>query len=90
MNTVFCNLQPFDMVQQVYVINDKGKVMDNFTCSFDDMIETIPMFCKDNQINKIYLVGITDYVCEVKNRMLEFCKSNYGYETLNLDIECGD
>lgn len=83
---VFCNLQPFDMVQQVYIVNEEGKPVDNFSCSFDSMIEAIPAFCKNNNINTVYLFGITDYAMELKDKILNYCKTNYNYKDLNLTI----
>ena len=54
------------------------------------MIEAVPSYCKNNNINIIHLLGITDYTFEMKRRMMEFCKTNYAYENLNLIIDCGE
>ena len=78
------------MTQYIYIIDEQGKPMRNFNCSFDDMIEIIPTLCQNNNINIIHLLGITDYTFEMKRRMMEFCKTNYAYENLNLIIDCGE
>lgn len=90
MNRLFCSLQPFDMVQQIYTVDNNGNIIDTFSCTFDDMIEAVPSYCKNNNINIIHLLGITDYTFEMKRRMMEFCKTNYAYENLNLIIDCGE
>ena len=90
MNTIFCNLQPFDMTQYIYIIDEQGKPMHNFNCSFDDMIEIIPTLCQNNNIDTVYLFGITDYAMGLKDKILNYCKTNYNYKDLNLTINCGE
>ena len=72
MNRLFCSLQPFDMVQQIYAVDNNGNIVDTFSCTFDDMIEAVPSYCKNNNINliripymrKIEKINILNYLHE--------------------------
>ena len=78
------------MVQQIYAVDNNGNIIDTFNCSFDDMIEIIPTLCQNNNIDTVYLFGITDYAMGLKDKILNYCKTNYNYKDLNLTINCGE
>lgn len=90
MNKLICHIQPFDYDWYLYKIDSADQTVDAFKCHVDDIVEVIPQYCKQNDVNYVRLYGYPDYGTYIKDKISEYCLTNYEYNNLNLIIDCGE
>lgn len=85
---VICNVEPFDLYQQVYIANDSGNRFNTpAQVSIQDLPAFIPQYCYSNDIYNVTFIGNVDYINGlIKQPIEELIAAEYS-EHKNIEIE---
>ena len=79
---LYCIFSMFDMTVQ---IQTEDKAIDE-KIPLDRAVETITDFCRSRHIGTAHLMGNASYLGEIKNNILEYSKSEYGHNVVEIKI----
>lgn len=88
---IVCNVEPFDLYQQVYIVNDCGNRFNTpAQVSIQDLPAFIPQYCYSNDIYNVILYGNKKYINGlIKKPIEELIAAEYA-EHKNIEIEVLD
>lgn len=87
MKKIVCNIEMFDLYQSIQIIDtDTNKVEDVVRVTQNDLKETLALISYQNKIPQIVLHGhpFGEYLAK---DIIEYSKSKYGENEINLEIE---
>ena len=76
-------LQPFDVIQKVFVY-DQGHQINSKGCSLEQLPKVLFAFANNYEIDTINLSGPSFFVDKVKQDIKNAAITEYGYENINI------
>lgn len=76
-------LQPFDMIQKVFVY-DQGHQINAKECSLEDFPKVLFAFADNYEIDTINLSGPSFFVDKIQQDIKNAAITEYGYENINI------
>lgn len=79
---LYCIFSMFDTTVQ---IQTEDKTIDE-KIPLDRAVEIITDFCRSRHIGTAHLMGNASYLDEIKNNILEYSKSEYGHNVVEIKV----
>ena len=87
MKKIFCNINLFDLHQQVYLIDTDANKEDCIGLTeLDKIPEMICSLCDNKKVYKVILSGNKEYNNKLSNNILEYSKMNYNNNNIEIEV----
>lgn len=85
---LICPIEPFDMLQTVFVAYDDGTVVNvPAKMNLTNLVDFIPQYCYSNNINNVTFVGVKDYINTMLKDPIEYLITSEYASMPKIEIE---
>lgn len=85
MSKIVCKIEMFDFSQKVFISTD-GELTPIADTTINDLPLTLSTLCYQHDIPKVVLYGNKFYAQQVSDKTLEFAKTNYAMNNLEIEV----
>ena len=88
MKKIMCKIELFDVSQNIYIVDTETGDMDYVaTTTFDTIDKTLATLSYSKSIPNIVLMGATGFSEQLATNIINYSKTTYGEDKINLEIE---
>lgn len=88
MNKIFCNINLFDLNQNVLIVDIQTgfTIFSTQVSDISDLPRTISTLSNNSGISEIVLSGEKTFAYKLKDTILEYAKTNYAINNLEIEV----
>lgn len=86
MPVIYCQVNDFDKQVKVFRHEDSGVVYNLGTIDYNNLTNTVPVLCKENNIYNVHLFGTQQYLDYIAQEIKMNENLNYSQNKINIEV----